>query len=285
MASRSKKKKIQIMEQQDELNVSRKVLKKELPLELLAYIKVSIICLIVASYFIYSPLLIVFVGLYLITFKLTTITENTINKNVAKKNRIKLSRVDCFIAIVLIGIAFFGLFSTTFIKQKDSAIAGFYNSETGETTDFDFGQAESAMFWRSVEKAIISIGTLQTGERNMFEDKSGFGNMQVPEKIKDKLADKGMGTGGGYRKGKRPFNKKQNKLNASDLNIDYIGSAALSSVSTILIFSLCAASLLIIVLSFRKKIKFNNSMEEIITPAPIEILSDEHIQNILNFHY
>ena len=124
MATAAKKKKIQRMEMEDSLGISRRKWEKTFPPNLFIAFKLTLIALIVLFYFIYSPLLFVFMTLYALLFFLARLSERSMNKSVIKKNHIKIPKFDSAVALLIVVVAIFG----TFVSSTKKTKAGMFNN-------------------------------------------------------------------------------------------------------------------------------------------------------------
>ena len=68
-----------------------------------------------------------------------------------------------------------------------------------------------------------------------------------------------------------------------DIPIDYVTSSTMSTINTVLIFSVSGLGLVSIFAIYLKKRKFEREMSEIIIESKIEMLSDGELERILSF--
>ena len=109
MASRSKKKDVYRKEQQDAKCISRKKWNYTMSFKMFLIIKIILILLIPIIYFVYSPLLVVLMLLYVGVFFLARLTERSMNTSVIKTNHIHIPKFDSALALVLIVVAICGI--------------------------------------------------------------------------------------------------------------------------------------------------------------------------------
>ncbi len=120
MATDAKKKRIQIMEQQDAEGISRKRWKHTLNPNIFILIKTILIILIPIIYFVYSPILILVMVSYVGVYFLAQMAEHSLNKSVIRANHIHIFKFDSAIALIIIVISIFGVCLSTTNKTKDS---------------------------------------------------------------------------------------------------------------------------------------------------------------------
>lgn len=311
MATSSNKKKIQIKEFQDAHGISRKHTGEEFPPNLFIILKLALIVLIPIVYFVYSPALIFLMVMYACLFFVARLAENSLNKGVVRSNHIKLPKFDSAIALLVIVIAVFGTFLAgtaktkegTFDRMNNTQIEGFMKDK-----NFDFEAMQKQATWSKFKAKLINMGSLLTGERNVFsslfdsskDTQFNFGTMKPPD---DFISDKkdlqdiigsgdftppegGFPGGGNFPGGKGGFNKNGSpnfKFSMDNIPIEYTFSTALTSVTTILIFLVPSVGLVSVLYSIAKRKKFNKDMVEVIIEDKIELLNDAELERILSF--
>lgn len=267
---RSKKKQIYRMEQQDDLAISRKKYKKTINYNLFVFLKILGIILIPLFYFIYSPLLILCVGYYISLYFFAIMAERRMNVSLIKSNHIKIAKFDSALALIVIIIAFCGVAFSSTNKVKDS---NFSNADSSQIYDYKHNNNMSGIrknnIWKSIETTMTNLGTLLTGERSIFgEGSNNFGMGSPPEKFSD-----GNDT---------TSDREEMQLNIDDLPIEYLFSSSLSSVITILIFSISGIGVISLIVLQKKKNKFDNLMMEVLNDEVV-LLTDAEIDKILMF--
>ncbi len=293
MASSSKKKKIQQMEIQDAQGISRKKWKHTMNPNLFILIKFIIIALIPIFYFVYSPLLIFIFIAYVGLFFLARMAERSMNKSVIRSNHIHISKFDSGLALIVVIIALFGGLLSATQKNVKSSFQGMTQTEfTQKRGDMDFSSFKSQSQWNQVKQNLISIGSLLTGERNLFKEEKTF-NFTSAERPKDFITDESqipempadfdpssMNSGDSKPGGGRG---KNFDFSVDDIPIDYVTSSTMSTISTILIFSVAGLGLVSILAIYVKKRKFEREMSEIVIESNIEMLSEGELERILSF--
>lgn len=285
MASRAKKKRIQIMEEQDAKGISRKKWKFTISPTLFIIIKLILIILIPIVYFVYSPLLILVMIAYVSLFFLARFAEHSLNKSVIRANHIHIMKFDSFIALLVIIIAFAGSFSSINNKNKQSAFGGFNSTQVSEMLgNKSVRNIKKSNKTSQVQTYFTNFFTLLTGERNVFESNEkefNFGTMKPPsdfvankEDLENKM-DKEMGGrpkgGGGY------------KMSIDDIPLEYVTSSTISTINMFLIFSVSGVGLISLICIYLKKKKFEREMEEVVIEGKIEMLSSGELEKILSF--
>ena len=295
MASSSKKKKIQQMEIQDAQGISRKKWKHTMNPNLFILIKFIIIALIPIFYFVYSPFLIFIFIAYVGLFFLARMAERSMNKSVIRSNHIHISKFDSGVALIVVIIALFGGLLSTTQKNVKSSFQGMPQTEFFQKKgDMDFSSFKRKAQWNQVKQKLISIGSLLTGERNLFKEEKTF-NFTPAKKPKDFITDKSQiperptnfdpGSMGGFGKDFMPGGGRGKNFNFSfdDIPIDYVTSSTMSTISTVLIFSVAGLGLISILAIYVKKRKFEREMSEVVIESKIEMLSEGELERILSF--
>lgn len=300
MASSSKKKKIQQMEIQDAQGISRKKWKHTMNPNLFILIKFIIIALIPIFYFVYSPLLIFIFIAYVGLFFLARMAERSMNKSVIRSNHIHISKFDSGVALIVVIIALFGGLLSTTQKNVKSSFQGMPQTEFFQKRgDKDFSSFKRKSQWNQAKQKLISISSLLTGERNLFKEEKTF-NFTPAKPPKDFIKDKseipelpadfngegfgnfdGFPSGGGFM----PGGGRGQKFDFSfdDIPIDYVTSSTMSTISTVMIFSVAGLGLVSILAIYVKKRKFEREMNEVVIESKIEMLSEGELERILSF--
>ena len=301
MASSSKKKKIQQMELQDSQGISRRRWKHTMNPNLFILVKLIVIALIPIVYFVYSPLLIFVFFAYIGLFFLARMAERSLNKSVIRSNHIHISKIDSGVAMIVVIIALFGGLLSTTQKNVKSSFGGMQNTEFFEKRgEMDFSSFKRKSEWNQFKQKLVSIGSLLTGERNLFKAEKTF-NFTPAEPPKDFIIDEsqipelpadlnggdfggfeGFPSGGG---GFMPGGGRGKNFDFSfdDIPIDYVTSSTMSTINTVLIFSVSGLGLVSIFAIYLKKRKFEHEMSEVIIESKIEMLSDGELERILSF--
>ncbi len=299
MASSSKKKQIQRMEEQDALGISRKKWKHTLNPNIFILIKLILIALIPITYFLFSPLLILVFIAYIGLFFLARMAEHSMNKSVIRSNHIHISKIDSGIALIIVIIALCGGFMTATKKNQTSNFKGMANTEFSQMRgEMGFSQIKKQMTLNQIKTNLVNIGSLLTGERNLFAKEKSF-SFSPSEAPKDFIKDKselpemtedfdpssfenfdssgfdGKKMGGGRG---RNFD-----FSMDNIPLEYVSSSTLSTINTILIFSVAGIGLISLFAIYFKKRKFEKEMNEVIVEGKIEMLSDEELTRILSF--
>ena len=295
MASSSKKKKIQQMEIQDAQGISRKKWKHTMNPNLFILIKFIIIALIPIFYFVYSPLLIFIFIAYVGLFFLARMAERSMNKSVIRSNHIHISKFDSGVALIVVIIALFGGLLSTTQKNVKSSFQGMPQTEFFQKRgDMDFSSFKRKSQWNQAKQKLISIGSLLTGERNLFKEEKTF-NFTPAERPKDFITDKSQipelpadfdpSSMGGFDGNFKPGGGRGKNFDFSfdDIPIDYVTSSTMSTISTVMIFSVAGLGLVSILAIYVKKRKFEREMSEVVIESKIEMLSDGELERILSF--
>ena len=270
----TRKRKLREMEKQDALGISRKKWKFTIKPELYFILKLVCILLIPIVYFAYSPLLILCMIFYIGLFFLARGAEHSLNKSVIKSNHIHIPKFDCALALVVVVVAFAGVCFSGVSNQKGGMFDNISSAEISEfTSNKDFSGARRSNWWQSVEKTLTNLGSLLTGERSIFGSSKGefnFGSMEPPEDFASDSDDIPVGNGGGA-------------MSMDDLPVEYMFSSILSSINSVLIFSVSIFGALILLFVIYKKKKFETMMNEVIIEGDVTLLTDEEINKILSF--
>lgn len=289
MASRAKKKRILENEVQDAKGISRKKWKFTFSPTLFMLIKLILIILIPIVYFVYSPLLIFVMIAYVGLFFLARMAERNLNKSVIRSNHIHIAKFDSAIALIIVIIALVGTIMSANKKVETPKFGAMGDSKISQMFDDGrFKEIKKEQEWNQFVSNLKNFGSLLTGERNLFEEEKSFdfGSMKPPS---DFIADKddlpadfdfggemGMPPNFGGFKGGRKFSM-------DNIPVDYVSSTMLSTVNTVLIFSVVGFGLLSLILIKLKQQKFEFEMNEVIIEEKITLLSNTELERILSF--
>ncbi|MGE0003119.1 MAG: hypothetical protein AB7S88_01510 [Candidatus Izemoplasmatales bacterium] len=260
----SKRKRINKMERQDAVGLSRKKFSFTIKPKTFFTMKIIGIILIPAAYFIYSPFLVLVMIYYVLLFFTAIGCEHSLNKSVIKSNHIKIPKYDSAIALTLIAISFFG----SAFGVSAGRVGMFANT-----------------LWMKFVTALTNFGSLLTGSRTIFGPvkKFGFGMAEKPEgfmpnreAFEEFLGDMPPGEFGG---GGRPHFE----ISMDNIPVEFMFSQLLSTVNTVLIFSVAIFGILSLVVTYRKIHRFEEDINEVITDGEIAFLSDEEMSKILDF--
>lgn len=259
---KNKQRQIRKLESLDRRGIARKKWRFVFNFKRFAIFKIALICLIPLIYFVYSPLLVVVIALYVSTFFLAIGVEHALNKSVIKSNHVKIQKYDAAVALVLILIGLFG------------SIFGMSQGRPGR-----FSQT----IWIKFLDSLRNFGTLLTGNRLLFGDarRFGFGTVGRPEgfvpnsdAMQDMLADLPPMPSGG-----RPHFE----MDLDNIPIEFMFSQILSTVNTVLVFLVCGLGILSLYYSYKRIKKFNLDINEVIEDGEITMFTDEEINRILSF--
>jgi hypothetical protein len=257
-----KAKKIRKLEAMDAKGLSRKKWKFTYSPQRFLKIKAIAIILIPIVYIVYSPLLVVVMFLYMSLFYFAIGTERSMNKSVIKSNHIKIPKYDSAIALLLVVIGFLG------------SIFGVSNGRIGRFSN---------TFWSKVSTSMTNFGSLLTGNRKLFGNQRGFGFGTAPKPPEGFVANasefsdtlKGAPPAGG---GRPDFD-----VDISNIPIEFMFSQILSTVQTVLIFSVVGIGIFSLWMTYRKMKKFELEINEIVLDGDIEMITDDEIDKIISF--
>ncbi len=296
---RSKQKKQLKMEEQDAKGISRKKWNHTIDLELFVTLKFICIVAIPIVYFVYSPLLIVFMIGYVSLFFLAIMAERGMNTSIVKSNHIKIPKLDSALALILVVIAIFGMVMSGTSKNKKSDFKNIPNFEFSQKNNVDFKKIRQESFWNGFVSDLKTFGSILTGERSIFGNgKKEFGKSEPP---KDFVIDKSKipeMPEGDFPSGERPqgmpnmpegefdmskFPKRADfEFSMNDIPVEYMFSSIATTVISVLIFSVSGCGLIsLIILSLKKK-KFERVINEILVEEQV-LLTDEEIEKLLEF--
>lgn len=254
--------KIRQLEKMDAQGISRKKWKFTYDPKKFIQIKAVLIVLIPITYFLYSPLLVVVMILYIGMFFLAIGTERKMNKSVIKSNHINIPKYDSAIALLLVVIAFLG---------------SVFGVSTGRRGHF------ANTFWTKITTSIQNFGSLLTGRRALIGGMRGFGFGTAPEPpdgfvssasdFQDMMGDMPPSDGG------RPdFN-----LDISNIPIEFMFSQILSTVQTALVFAVAGIGVFSLISTINKMKKFDKIINEFVIDGNIKLISDEDIEKVISF--
>ncbi|MGE4321184.1 MAG: hypothetical protein AB7E61_07030 [Acholeplasmataceae bacterium] len=257
-----KARKIRELEKMDAKGISRQRWKFKYSPDKFIKIKAVLIILIPIIYFIYSPLLVVVMLLYIAMFYLAIATERTLNKSVIKSNHIKIPKFDSAIALVLVTIAFLG----SVFGLSDGKMGRFANT-----------------LWTKFLSSLKNFGSLLTGKRALIGGRPIFlfgtaptppdGFVSSASEFQNLMGDMPPGGGG------RP----QFDLDITNIPIEFMFSQILSTVQTALVFTVIGVGIFSIWLTHKKMKKFEIEINELVLDGNIKLISDEDINKIISF--
>ena len=292
MASSSKKKKLHRMEMQDAQGISRKKWKHTMPPNLFIAIKLVLIILIPIVYFAYSPLLIFVFMAYVSLFFMARLAERSLNKSVIRSNHIHISKFDSGVALIIVLIALFGGLLSTTKKNQSSKFEGMPETEFSQFRgNMDFDEIKKQATLSQIKSSLKSIGSLLTGERNIFAEEQQF-NFTPAKPPEDFISDKSeipeMPEDFDFdfeNMGDFPFGGRgmDFKFSMDNIPLNYVGSSTLSTINTILIFSVAGLGLCSLLSIYLKKRKFEREMNEVIVEGKIKMLDISELERILSF--
>jgi len=285
MSNKTKKKQILLKEKQDAEGISRKKSKgKEISIETFMLIKILLLIAIPVVYFIYSPLLLVLMILYVCLFFLARMAERKTNKSVIKSNHIHISKFDSALALILIIVAFCGAIGTVTSTQQKGTFERFEKAEITEfIKDKKFGDIKKDNFWNNVGTFFTNFGSLLTGSRNSSTPFgiADFGFEKPPEDFIANAEDFQLEMKDFPKQDGFKFSKKN--FSMDNVPVKYVFSSILSTINTILIFTVVGFGVASIVVIGIKKRNFEIAMNAKIKETKIEFLDDKEIDRILSF--
>ena len=287
MSSRSKRKQIVNNEKQDAAGLSRKKWKFTCPPKVFLWIKLGLTVLLPVVYFVYSPLLVVVMALYVGLFFLARMAEHAMNKSVIRKNHISIPKFDSAVALLAILIALVGGVMSATEKTQAPQFKDFAQISVDGAIGGRFQKMQQKMKWNRFWKNLENFGSLLTGNRNLFESekKFSFSAMEPPEDFNAEFPE--MPDFPDMPEGFSPpqFGSPPGgfDFNISDLPIAYVASSALSTVNTVLVFSVMGLGFISLLVIYVKKRKFERMINEVILEDKITLLSDEELATILSF--
>lgn len=302
MASSSKKKKLKEMELQDSLGISRKKWKFTMSPKLFVILKLALIILIPIVYFVYSPLLILVMILYVSLFFLSIMAEHRMNKSVIRKNHLHFAKFDSAIALVVVLISIVSGFSMVFKKTKQSTFGDFEKTEITEMIDNKgFKGAKNFAKMNQYKTYFVNFCTLLTGERNVFgsgySDGFKFGTMNPPDDFVENGGDFDKKDFGdfdfsdfdsdnlempNFDRGNGMFDKNAMKI-MDKMPIEYVSNSLISTLNTVLIFSVSFFGIISLLAVYIRKRKNDFIMNEVILEDKIELLCEDELSRILSF--
>jgi hypothetical protein len=284
MANRTKKRKIQLKEQQDAEGISRQVSKgKTINLSLFILIKLILILLIPILYFLYSPLLLFDMILIVGLFFIAKMAERGENKSVVKANHIHIFKFDSALALILIIIAFCGAIGTITTKERKGNFDNFQKSEVQQIIkNDDFTAMRLNNFWSQTKKFFVNWGSLLTGDRN-YGSTNGTNNFGFGEPPENFVTDGSEIAEEQKQEGSEKSADDKIKFSMDDLPMNYMYSSIISTVDTIIIFTIAGMGFLSIIAIVIKKRKFDTLMNATIDESKPLSLSDDEIDRILSF--
>ena len=197
----------------------------------LMWLKIVLLAMIPFLYFMYSPLLVLPCILYACTFFVSKYFEKKANKGLRRNLWVKLPRWDTIIAMVLVGMVFFGLIlsiSTTSAKPSDfegmtQRQVRVYLENRGVPSDMSRQAADTIVSLGANksrgEKYLVQFTTMFTGERVLFRARNtglfGFGQPAISAPP-GATVNQGGGDGGTLKI--RGENGQETTLNLGDIS-------------------------------------------------------------------
>jgi len=255
-----KQKRLKKLEKLDDKGISRKKWKFTYSPKKFMIVKLILLMLIPIVYFVYSPLLVVIMLLYIGLFYLAIATERSMNKSVIKSNHIKIPKFDSAIALLLVVISLFG----SIFGESSGKIGRFSNT-----------------LWMKISNVLTNFGSLLTGKRALIGQTRdfGFGTRPTPPEgfVPNREALENMSSQ--IRPGGRP----PIDLDISDIPIEFMFSQILSTVQTVLLVSVVIIGLFSLWITYKKTQKFNIEINELVLDGHISMIDDAKIDEIIEF--
>lgn len=232
------------------------------------FIKIALIAAIPLVYFLYSPLLLVVVILYIALLVLTYLIEKEQNDGLRKDLRIHLSKTDSFLCILLIIIAIVGCVIGSFsMGQRKSMFEGLDQSQIGQSfKGFDF--SSSKLKTQQVKNKIKKFMSLMTGTRRLFVTEKTFGRFSGGDKFGGMGGMGGMsGTGMKPPEGFTFPNGKPPKVNDTlqNMPLSTVFKSIIQAVNTALLVVVCLLGVFSLLkmkkLGLYKKVKTRNQLQ------------------------
>lgn len=224
-------------------------------------LKIACVAAVPVLYFVYSPLLIVPMLVYVALFYLGLGVEREINRNVIRRNRIRLVRIDSVLALIVVVIAIAGTAVSANSKIRPGGFAHMDDETVQELIDdADFSAARRRSAWVGFTQKVADFGSLLTGRRSVFSGTRRFATVDPPENF-------------GPPPGEMP--------DFSDMPFDYVISSVLSSINTVLVFGTAGAGLLSVVVYRRRKKNAERYVSQVIPDTSMANFTDEQLEKIL----
>lgn len=254
----SKSKKIRKMERQDAKEISRNLnYKRIMEPKLFIRLKIISVLIIPIVYFVYSPFLIFCMCFSVFLFFGAIWTENYLNKSYIKANHIKIPKFDSAIALLVIVVAIVGMC----INSNSNVHRGHFENS----------------FIMDVKSFMENTGSLLTGKRELIRGNfvMKFAMKEPPEGF---VPDASMMQGKIDQMG----GPKNFKMDIGDLPIEFLFSSILSTVNTVLIFSISVLGVVSLYIIYRKRKKFEMMLDEVIYDEKV-MLDEAEIERLLSF--
>lgn len=224
-------------------------------------LKIACVAAVPLLYFVYSPLLIVPMLVYVALFYLGLGVEREINRNVIRRNRIRLVRIDSVLALIVVVIAIAGTAVSANSKIRPGGFAHMDDETVQELIDdADFSAARRRSAWVGFTQKVADFGSLLTGRRSVFSGMRRFATVDPPENF-------------GPPPGEMP--------DFGDMPFDYVISSVLSSINTVLVFGTAAAGLLSLLVYRRRKKFAERYISQVIPDTSMANFTDEQLEKIL----
>ncbi len=235
-----------------------------------AYFRVKICCALAVPllYFLYSPLLILPMLIFIALFCFAPGVEREINRNVIRRNRIRLIKTDSLLALIVVAIAIAGTIVDANSKVRPG---GFANMSDDTVTEFiensEFAAARRRSAWVGFVRKVSDFGSLLTGRRSVFSGVRRFAAADPPENFTPP----------------ENFSPPGGMPDLGDLPFDYVISSVLSSVNTVLVFGTAVCGVLSLV-CYRRRKKFTERLvSQVIPDCSMAAFTDEQLEKILSF--
>ena len=250
-------------ERQDAQGISRKRFRFVVSPRLFLILKAVAILALPVFYFVYSPLLILDMLLFIALFFLAIGCEHGLNKSVIRSNHIHIPKYDSAVALVLVGAS---LFQAVFGSSGGSAAR--------------FARSLLRRAWTSFQ----NFAALQTGLRNVFRATPSFqfGPMEKPEGFVpngEAFREQMGGTPPAGMPGGRP----DFEVSMDDIPVEFMFSQIYSTIATLSIILIGVLGVLSLIYTIRKLKKFEKEQAETVPDGEITLLTDEEIARILDF--
>lgn len=224
-------------------------------------LKIACVAAVPLLYFVYSPLLIVPMLVYIALFYLGLGVEREINRNVIRSNRIRLLRIDSVLALIVVVIAVAGTVVSANSKIRPGGFAHMDDEIMQDLIgDADFAAARRRSAWIGFTQKVADFGSLLTGRRSVFSGMRRFATVDPPENF-------------GPPPGEMP--------DFGDMPFDYVISSVLSSINTVLVFGTAAAGLLSLLVYRRRKKFAERYISQVIPDTSMANFTDEQLEKIL----
>lgn len=247
------------LEKLDIKGISHHKHKFTLNIKVLFVMKLTLLPLMLISYFFFSTWLAYFMIFYVSLFFVAIGCEHQLNRSVIKSNHIKIPKYDSGIALLLVLIGIVG------------AIFGISQGR--------FGHFENT-FLSKVVSNLKNFGTLLTGQRSLFGPirAFGFGIGDKPEGFIPNGEALNQMIGDVPPGGRPDFN-----ISMDNIPIKFMFSQILSTVDTFLIFAVIALGIISLITTYKKLKKYNHDIGELIVDGEIQMLSSEEMNQLLSY--